>query len=363
MRTKWLRANFGFTLIELLVVIAIIAVLIGLLLPAVQRVREAANRAKCQNNLKQIGIAIMNFHDGQGRFPTSGAYWQFGVSYTSKDGTSPHGPSLQTASWLYQILPYIEGGNAYAQNDMVPGNLWNGDGKMPTPPFPVNSGYMVDVSHGNPTGPVRKSAIATYYCPSRRSPGLYWNGGKQQKTSLNDYASAVPGRFPLQSNETPDQTFWGDNGRYNGVIIPLLTARYDNNGKYRDHPIKVGDITDGTSNTMIASEKWVPTNEYGGDHWADDAGPATGYDPDQARSTVNNPSFCPNPLRDVAVDNNVNPTKWSNCGYAFGSAHPAGINSVFGDGSVHFIKYEINATVFNMLGHKSDGGVFSLDDL
>jgi prepilin-type N-terminal cleavage/methylation domain-containing protein len=363
MRTKWLRASFGFTLIELLVVIAIIAVLIGLLLPAVQRVREAANRAKCQNNCKQIGLAVMNFHDSQGRFPTAGAYWQYGVSYTTKDGSAPHGPSLQTASWLYQILPYIEGGNAYAQNDMLAGNLWGGTGVMPTPPFPKNSGYMVDAEHSKQTGPVRRSPIATYYCPSRRPPGLYWNGGKQHLTSLNDYASAVPGHFPLKAGETPDQTFWGDNGKFNGIIIPILTNRADAQGKYRDHPVKIADVTDGTSNTMIASEKWVPSNEYGGDHWADDAGPATGYDPDQARSTVNNKSYCPNPLRDVAVDQNKEPTKWGNCGYAFGSAHPDGINAVFSDGSVHFIRYSVHAEVFNMLGHKSDGGVFSIDDL
>jgi prepilin-type N-terminal cleavage/methylation domain-containing protein/prepilin-type processing-associated H-X9-DG protein len=358
------RTRTAFTLIELLVVIAIIAVLIGLLLPAVQRVREAANRAKCQNNLKQIGLAVMNFHDAQNRFPTSGAYWQFGVSYTSKEGTAPHGPSLQTASWLYQILPYIERDNVYVLNDMLPGkNLWGGTGVMPSPPFPKNSGYMVDAAIGNETGPVRRSPIATYYCPSRRPSALYGNGLNQHLTSLNDYCSAVPGHFPLRPNETPDQTFWGDNGRYYGVIIPILTTRYDQGGKYRDQPVKIADVTDGTSNTMIAADKWVPSNEYGGGHWADNSGPASGYDGDQARSTVSNRSFCPNPLRDVPADQNQELAKWANCGYVFGSAHPDGINSVFCDGSVHFIRYGVDATVFNMLGHRSDGGVFSVSDL
>src|SRR5207244_154899 len=121
------------------------------------------------------------------------------------------------------ILPYLEQGNAYRLNDLLPGtgstgNLWGSDGKMPTPPFPKDSGYMVDASEQRATGPVRQTPIKTYYCPSRRASRAYWDSGKHHLIGLNDYASAVPGRVPLRANETPDLTFWGDNGKYLGVI-------------------------------------------------------------------------------------------------------------------------------------------------
>jgi prepilin-type processing-associated H-X9-DG protein len=345
-------------LIELLVVIAIIAVLIGLLLPAVQKVREAANRMKCGNNLKQIGLAVMNFHDQQGRFPTGGGDWEQGISYSTKDGTSPLGVSLQTASWLYQILPYIEQGNAYNLNDMTGNNQ-----ETFTAPFPTKI-YCVDSDHAKDTGPVRRSVIATYYCPSRRPPGLYFNGAMigTRLTNLSDYCSATPGRVPLRTNETPDQTFDGDNGTFNGVIRPLIVGSIQNaTGKYRDVPVKIADVTDGTSNTMLAGDKFVPSNDYAGGHWADDCGPMAGWDPDIARSTVSNPSYCPNPTADIPLPQS-NP-RWANCGYVFGGAHTGGINAVFVDGSVHFIRYGIDPNTFNMLGHKSDGGVVSLSDL
>src|SRR6266446_9666066 len=115
---KLLAWRIGFTLIELLVVIAIIGVLIALLLPAVQKVREAANRTQCANNLKQIGLAVHNFHDTYGTFPNTGGWWQTGITY-DQSGT-PIGIKYQQAGWLYQIMPFIEQDNLYKLPDLLP---------------------------------------------------------------------------------------------------------------------------------------------------------------------------------------------------------------------------------------------------
>ena len=145
----------GFTLIELLVVIAIIAILIGLRLPAVQKVREAASRASCGNNLHQIGVAFHAHHDTFGVFPSGGTPYGNPRSWS---GTTPANYTRQTWSWGYQILPYIEGGNQWSD-----------------PSDQVAAGVPVKV----------------YFCPSRRSPVALVGGPWQSQAyprAMGDYA-------------------------------------------------------------------------------------------------------------------------------------------------------------------------------
>ncbi len=354
-----IRRRRGFTLIELLVVIAIIAILIGLLLPAVQKVREAAARLTCQNNLKQMGLALHNYHDANGQFPTAGCDWYLGVSYQSKTNATPHAPPFQTAGWMYQILPFIEQDALYKTSDLNTSNT-----QTLGPPFPTGTAYA-RLDHGLQPGKVRQTPVKVYNCPTRRPAQLYLNGDAvaSRMVALNDYASATPGKAVLTAADRPDSganaVFWGDNGRYNGIIVRTMSGRGDPDAQ--KNSVNLSQVPDGTSNTMVISEKFVPTNLYGGSWWADDAGWATGYDPDTVRSTVSS-SVIPSPLQDIPLQNSGSQAAaWSEAGYAFGSAHGSGLNAVFGDGSVRHLRYGIDRNIWNSLGHRSDGAVFSLE--
>ena len=286
----------GFTLIELLVVIAIIAVLIGLLLPAVQKIREAANRLKCGNNLKQIGLGIHNHHDTLGSLPTGGMIpWS---TYTYSSAGTPYDNAQQGGGWMFQILPYIEQDNLY--------KTWSG----------------TDVSS---TVAIRGKPVKIYNCPSRRPPtqinGYY----------LNDYAAATPG----DANALWGGSIWSvpTGSTFNGMIVRTGA---------RPGVITFAGVPDGLSNTLCIAEKWVDQRLRFTGAWHDDCGWGDGWDPDVIRAT----GYQPIP------DNNFNGS-----GYEFGSAHPGGMTALMGDGSVRRIPFNINVTVFNMLGDRQDGGV------
>ena len=292
----------GFTLIELLVVIAIIAILIALLLPAVQSAREAARRAQCVNNLKQMGLALQNYHDAIGTFPMS-----YAARSRFNNGATDTAPGW---GWGTMILSQLE---------QAP--LFNG----------ANFSLPVE-SLTNST--VARSILATYLCPSDPlQPAPFpVNDASSNLVALmgpTSYAACV-------GNDFADSTTGLNNdGLGNGVL-------------FRNSAIRIADITDGTSQTITIGERAWSINSG---PWAGVAtngvirrGPAntcptTGalYYPAatlvQAHTNVLNTDTDP----DGGIDD-------------FSSRHPGGANFVFADGSVHFLK-----SVLRNTGQRPDG--------
>ena len=297
--------HVGFTLVELLVVIAIIGILIALLLPAVQAAREAARRAQCTNHLKQIGLALHNHHDAKQKFPTGGTLpWDWWNRFGDLPADTDHPWGGIGPGWMFQILPYIEQVQTYQLSN---------------------------------TTDVEKTAISTYFCPSRRAPGpTQPQGGR----ALNDYAGATPGDAPYSWDQFWYNETWTcpQNARYRGAIVRSGWGRQS----------KFSDLLDGTSNVLVVSEKMLVIPNYPAGDWHDDRGWTDGWDPDIMRYTALRPY--PDARSSPAPDG------WG-VGYHFGSAHAAGINGLLGDGSVRMISYTIDETVFNNLGNREDGNV------
>ncbi len=292
-RTNGPVARRGFTLIELLVVIAIIAVLIALLLPAVQQAREAARRTQCKNHLKQLGLALHNHHDVYLLFPSGGSGWTYPPDMVSV-GTPEVAPR-QRCGWAYQILPFVE-----------QTAIWKG-GNQTT----VAAAQQLIIS----------AVIPGLYCPSRRA------------------AAALP----------PTGSWYGPGGTYAHGTTDYAGSQGDNNDGFicfadpnqSGQVMRFKDMTDGTSNTIALGEKRLDVRALGNYQGDDNEGYSSGWDHDVIRRTDRQPR----------VDTN-------NGGWGeerFGSAHVQMFHALFADGAVRAISYDIDTTVFSLLGRRADG--------
>ncbi|HQR06221.1 MAG TPA: DUF1559 domain-containing protein [Gemmatales bacterium] len=335
----------AFTLVELMVVLAIILLLLALLLPAVQRVREAANKVVCASRLRTIGQAVQLylasnnqlFPSGGGDNPLPRTLNAVGLPTTRMD---------QDWGWLYQILPYLE-----------QDNLW----KYRSTNSPVAS--YVSAYGYDPAGDAEIVAtpIETYFCPSRRGPQVLM--ADVGKRAMNDYAGNIGSFTMYDANglyhpSCANATGWEEgkpkNPYRNGVFVK---SRYFKSqlSNSTDSAIHVRDISDGMANTILAADKRMNSALYNQAQFGDTDGFTSGYIADTLRSGFFSPS------RDFSVDY---PTP-SDTIERFGSAHPYGINAVFCDGSVRTISYNIPdnrkvCQVYN--GYLSQRGIYPLPD-
>ncbi len=222
------RPRWAFSLVELLVVLAIVGVLLGLLLPAVQKVRHAAYNAQCQNNLHQLGLAFHNHHAQLGFFPSGGWDWYYPPAYNSNG--APLVGAAQPAGWGFQILPYLEADN-----------IWK-------------AGALTAIATPSPL----------FFCPARR--------GMQTVVYDDQYTPALTG------------------GPLVHALCDYAASNLDGTGVVLQYsPTTVADIGDGASNTLLLSEKWLELSLLGQPQPGDNEGYTAGWDHDTLRSVMDAP--------------------------------------------------------------------------
>ncbi len=317
----------AFSLIELLVVIAIMAILMALLLPAVQQARAAARRTHCRNNLKQFGIALHAFHDTYRAMPP--ARLILNVPRPS-DPTQPM-PGLDEPSWLVWILPFVEQGALAAQWDLF-------------------------APYAAQPAAARAQPLAVFLCPERHSVSTAVTTGETIEITLpcgcpagtqTIPGGAVAGYVANHGDLSPGAAgletdfYWGGQGT--GLIVSSRPKQTDGViGRDWIDRVRMSDVTDGLTNTFLVGEPHIPRGEltkspYNGPayfgrhlvHFARVAGPGVpmAHGPDDQRGTV----------------------------YSFGSPHDGVVHFTMGDGSVRGVSTSISSRLAGRLAHRSDG--------
>ena len=351
---KTQHAKTGFTLVELLVVIAIIGILIGMLLPAVQQVREAARRIACGNNIRQCALASLSFESTYKRFPP-GMNRNSGATSRTKDPVTPKpldstGTRGQNIAWSMYLLPFMEQNNLFIEF-RTDTDSWENDYRTP-----VDANGELHVSN----------VIPSYICPSDASPDGDFNKYYTDSAAVN---------IGLHSK----LNYVACMGAAEGVFSPSNVVSL-NNPSNPDKSIEWGmygfnskttfaDIKDGSSNVIAFGERWSKTEEQAGGNanvkaygavWSGDPGPNRFgiSDGSQARHSTSailgsvgraTPTF--------AVSFGINGTRASEL--LASSFHPGGAMVVFGDGSTHFLSEDIDFEIFGHMAQMGDGNVIS----